>query len=252
MEPVYVSPDQTVQIYLADVFELTASLPVGSVDATITDPPYSSGGLMRSDRMASVAAKYAHGGDARGRPLFSGDNRDQRSWTCWSMMWLEACRRVTRPGGYLHTFTDWRMLPAATDAVQAGGWIWRGVVPWDKGRASRAPHKGYHRHQAEYVVWGTNGPCAKATHDGPFDGVIAEPVKHADKKHITGKPTPLMRKLVRVVPPGSLILDPFGGSGTTAVACVLEGRRCVLGEVSEEYVEIAIDRCEKAIRHREG
>jgi site-specific DNA-methyltransferase (adenine-specific) len=33
-------------------------------------------------------------------------------------------------------FTDWRQLPLATDALQAGGFIWRGLIAWDKCRES--------------------------------------------------------------------------------------------------------------------
>jgi len=50
-------------------------------------------------------------------------------------------------------------------------------VAWDKGRGSRAPHKGYFRHQCEYVVWGTKGAAIQLEHDGPFDGCIQAVVK---------------------------------------------------------------------------
>ena len=43
-------------------------------------------------------------------------------------------------------------------------------------------------------------------------------VRQADKFHMTGKPTDVMRRLVQMVPPGDLIIDPFAGSGTTGVA----------------------------------
>ena len=49
-----------------------------------------------------------------------------------------------------------------------------------------------------------------------------------------------MRWLVRLVtPPGGLILDPFLGSGTTAVAAIAEGFRCVGIESNPEYCEMA-------------
>ena len=52
-------------------------------------------------------------------------------------------------------FIDWRQLPAATDALQWAGWIWRGTAVWDKGNSR--PQKGRFRQQAEYIVWGSNG-----------------------------------------------------------------------------------------------
>jgi len=58
--------------------------------------------------------------------------------------------------------------------------------------------------------------------------------------HPTVKPLDLMRHLVRLVtPPGGLVLDPFGGSGTTALACEAEGFHWILIEREEEYCRIA-------------
>ena len=57
--------------------------------------------------------------------------------------------------------------------------------------------------------------------------------------HPTVKPVALMRYLVRLVtPPDGVVLDPFLGSGTTAVAAILEGKRWVGCELTEEYVPI--------------
>ena len=43
------------------------------------------------------------------------------------------------------------------------------------------------------------------------------------------------------------ILDPFLGSGTTAVACIRTGRRCIGIEISEEYCAIAAKRCDREL-----
>ena len=213
-----------------------------SVDAVITDPPYSSGGFTRDDKSRTPGEKYQQTGLEAKYPTFGGDNRDQRSYLAWCAMWMTECVRVLKPGGYFMAFTDWRQLPVMTDAVQAGGVVWRGVVAWNKGRGARAPHKGYFKHQCEYVVWGTKGPAVMLEHDGPFDGCISVPVRQADKFHMTGKPVELMRELVRPVVPGGLVLDPFAGSGSTGVAALLEGRRFLGIEREAEYVRIARDR----------
>lgn len=213
-----------------------------SVDAVITDPPYSSGGFSLADKSKDPGAKYLNSTRSCRYPTFSGDNRDQRSYMVWCAMWISECARVLQPGGYFMTFTDWRQLPLMTDAVQVGDITWRGVVVWDKGRGIRAPHKGYFRHQCEYIVWGTKGAAPQAEHDGPFDGCIRETVRRNDKHHMTGKPTSLMRELVRPVNPGGLVLDPFAGSGTTGVAAVLSGRRFIGIEREAVYADIARSR----------
>jgi site-specific DNA-methyltransferase (adenine-specific) len=210
-----------------------------SVDACITDPPYSSGGFTRDDKSKDPGAKYTHSQSKGIYPSFSGDSRDQRSYMTWCSLWIAECVRILKPGGYFMTFTDWRQLPVMSDAVQVGGVLWRGIVVWDKGRGTRAPHKGYFRHQCEYVLWGTKGAAIQLERDGPFDGCIHVAVKRDDKHHLTGKPTALMRELVRPVVPGGIVLDPFAGSGTTGVAAVLSGRRFIGIEREAAYAEIS-------------
>ena len=69
----------------------------------------------------------------------------------------------------------------------------------------------------------------------------------AQNHHPTVKPIELMRYLVRLTktPTGGVVLDPFTGSGTTGIACELEGREFIGIEREAEYVEIA----EKRIAH---
>lgn len=221
-------------------------MPTASVDALITDPPYSSGGMTRSDRTQAPDNKYCQNGETLGRATFTGDNRDGRAWHYWMSLVLSECQRIVKPGGYVLTFTDWRMLPTITDAIQSGGFVWRGIIAWDKGRGARAPHTGYFKHQCEYIAWGSNGTLAKSTHGGPFDGCIRETVKQSDKHHMTGKPTDLMRQLVQCVPPGGVVLDPFMGSGTTGVACMMEGREFIGIEKEPAYHAIAERRIQQA------
>ena len=65
--------------------------------------------------------------------------------------------------------------------------------------------------------------------------------------HSTVKSVALMRWLLRLVTkPGDVILDPFGGSGTTGVAALLEGRRVVLIEREPAFAAIARARCAAA------
>lgn len=236
------------RLYRGDGLHVLPTLEPGSIDATIGDPPYCSGGTTARDRVRSVESKYCQDGNLVGRPSFEGDSRDQRSFVAWSTIWLSLCRRATRPGGYVMVFMDWRQLPAITDAMQAAGWIWRGIVAWDKGRGARSPHKGYFRHQCEFLAWGTNGRCESDVDVGPLDGCLSVPVRREDKHHVTGKPTELMKRLVERTPAGSRILDPFAGSCSTGVASLLTGRTFVGIEQSAEYCSIGAGRLEAAAR----
>lgn len=236
----------TADLYQGNCFDVFPAIAAESIDMVIADPPYCSGGTTAGERRRAPEEKYAQGGEMCGRPSFGGDLKDQRSFTWWCMAWLTECRRVLRSGGYCLVFTDWRQLPAVTDAFQAADLTWRGLISWDKGSAARAPHKGYVRHQCEYLVWGTHGPCPAAEHAGPFAGCYQIPIDRKDKHHLTGKPTALLRQLVQLVPEGSRVLDPFAGSGTTLVAATLEKRRAIGIEREIPYCEITARRLKTA------
>lgn len=234
------------RVDVGDALAWLASLPDGSVDAVVTDPPYSSGGAVRSDRIKDTRSKYQSSDVKTTFESFSGDNRDQRAFGYWCSLWLSECRRITKPGGMLCVFTDWRQLPTVTDVVQSGGWIWRGIVVWDKVVAR--PVADRFRGQAEYVVWSTNGPRdAKPRDDSAYgEGVIRErtPVTK-DRVHATQKPVGVLRKIIDVASPvGGVVVDPFVGSGSTGIACVQSGRNFWGCEMSEHYADIARGRIE--------
>ncbi|WP_010584426.1 DNA-methyltransferase [Schlesneria paludicola] len=234
-----------IALYHGDCHEVFPVLEPGKFSVMLTDPPYCSGAATSSAKTADPVAKYCQNGDAKGRPTFSGDAKDQRSFVAWSVFWMSACRRLLKDGGYGLVFTDWRQLPSVTDAFQAADFTWRGLIAWDKGLSSRSPHKGYARHQCEYLVWGTNGKCRPRADAGPFPGCHHESVRQADKFHIVGKPTELMVKLVEFCPVGESLIDCFAGSGTTLVAAAKSGRYGVGIEREEANCEIAARRLDR-------
>ena len=235
--------DDAVTLYRGDALAVLAALPDASVDAVVADPPYSSGGMVRGDR-ATPGSHGKYQGDAVNHlPEFGGDSRDQRSYAYWSALWLGQALRVCKPAGLLMAFTDWRQLPATTDAIQSGGWVWRGVAPWYK--PNTRPQSGRFTAQCEYVAWGSNGAMPVDRSAGTFPGFYQyQPERN--KEHVTQKPLELMRDLVRIVPTGGVVLDPFMGSGTTGVAAVLEGRRFIGSEMSKHYCDVAARRMRAA------
>lgn len=236
-------------LYLGDSLELLHELPTASVDAVVTDPPYSSGGAFRGDRMMGTKAKYVQN-DSGSQNLaeFTGDNRDQRAFAYWSALWASEALRCTRPGGIALFFTDWRQLPVSTDYLQAGGWIWRGLVPWVK--TFYRPQLGRFGAQCEYAVWGSAGPLPLERGVGCLPGFY-ECASPSDREHITQKPDELMAALLRIVHPGAVVLDPFMGSGTTGVAAVKLGQRFIGCEQSPTHFATACRRLEEAHRSRE-
>lgn len=211
-------------------------------DALITDPPYSSGGFTRGDRSKSVGEKYSAAETALNtKPDFDGDNRDQRGFLAWYTLWLTDSLRVLKSGAPVVLFTDWRQLPLTTDAMQAGGFLWRGIAVWAK--TVCRPQMGRFAAQTEFAVWGSKGQMPEGKDIGTLPGVwSAPPVQRGNRNHVTEKPVPVMQQAVRIAPKGGLVLDLFAGSGSTGVACLREGRRFIGVERSPEYFEVACKR----------
>jgi site-specific DNA-methyltransferase (adenine-specific) len=238
--------DESVTLHGGDSLAVLSTLPDGSVDAVVTDPPYSSGGMTRGDRNAGTGAKYVTtGSSAKDLTDFAGDGRDQRAYAYWCALWLSEALRVTRPQGVVLMFTDWRQLPATTDALQAGGWVWRGVVPWYKPAAR--PQSGRFSAACEYVVWGSRGGMTTDLSAPCLPGFY-QASSPRSREHQTQKPLEVMRELVKICPEGGVVLDPFMGSGTTGVAAILERRKFVGVEMVEQYQRVS----ERRIREAQG
>lgn len=211
-----------------------------SVDAILTDPPYSSGGITLSQKQRQPSDKYQSTDVKQKFPDFSGDNRDQRSFVIWATLWMAECYRLARPGSMAMVFTDWRQLPTMSDALQAGGWQWRRIVVWDKPTAR--PSRGEFKNQCEFVLVGVKDKF-KPIHSRCLPGIFRQSiVSGAARRHMTEKPVPLLRNLLEVVPEKGIVLDPFMGSGSTGQACFETDRRFVGVEMSEDYFNIAVER----------
>lgn len=232
------------QILEGDSIRLLSGFDAEVFDLGVADPPYSSGGTFRSDRCTPTAnQKYLNAAHAKEYPEILGDSRDTHAWHRWAHLWLSECYRTIKTGGYMFLFSDWRQLTNAIDAFQVGGFIMRGLMSWDKGSQARLPNPGYFRHQCEYIVWGTKGPCQVPAHKrSSYDGSITLPVQLKDKTHPTEKPVGLYKHLLEAAPRGAHILDPFAGSGTSGQAALELGQRFTGFELSPEYAQIARNR----------
>ncbi len=247
MTPYY--QDDHVTIYHGEALDILASLPQGSADVMLTDPPYSSGGMFRGDRAGDPSQKYrGWSQDATGKSrkptaeygTFGGDNKDQWSWIRWTAAWSGFALNVVKPNGHAFMFTDWRQLPATTDAAQFGGWTWQGILVWDKGVAR--PMQGRFRNHIEYVVWATNGGLTQVRGVYPSALISVPTVSAAEREHVTQKPTKLLQHILAVVEDCRVVLDPFMGSGSSLVAAKALGLKAIGIEIDERYCEIAANR----------
>lgn len=237
-------------LYRGDALEILPTLPAGKIKAIITDPPYSSGGAYRGDRVQTTVAKYVQSGVQLERSDFTGDNRDQHSFLVWCSLWMSAARHASAPGAVLCSFIDWRQVPTLTDAVQCGGWVWRNLCTWVKPGVRM--QKGRFSGSAEYVVYATNGPHDQDEGEcSPQNWIMCAPVAAEDKEHIAEKPLAVVKWAMSVSAPDALVCDPFMGSGTTAEAVIGTKRTFIGFEIDKQAFDGACLRLTKVIAESE-
>lgn len=193
-----------------DCLEQMRDIAPNSVDMVLTDPPYSSGGTFTGDRQASTKEKYCdskYNGAARFQS-FSGDNMDQRSFTEFMRMVMARAREKAKPGAIAAVFIDWRNIAWASNGKL--------LVDWTP---------GFKALPGCYSV---------------------SSVPPRQKHHQTEKPVELLAHLLGICPEGGTVLDPFMGSGSTAVACVNTGRDFIGMELDQGYFETAQRRVKEA------
>lgn len=143
------------------------------------------------------------------------------------------------------------------------GW-WRQTIVWVKDVFALG-HSDYHyKHEnilvgnqpedgassLEHVVvgYGWTTGAGHSFHGGRKQDTVWEvPKPRANREHPTMKPVALIeRALVNSSDRGALVLDPFGGSGSTLIACESSGRHARLIELSETYCDVIVQRWEEA------
>ncbi len=213
-----------------------------SVDAIVTDPPYASGGFTEAARRCA-AGQGLRSEVLRSEGWFVGDQMGTSGLMYLLRSMAFEAARVLVPGGVMCVFCDWRQVSNIAPAMESAGLRLSNIVVWNKGVAGLGT--GF-RSQHEMCLVLTNG--SGVYHSLEFGNVITVPrMNHNDREHWTQKPVELMRRIVRTAAPeDGLVVDPFGGSGSTAVACVLEGRRFLLVERDPSICELARDRIAEA------
>ena len=136
----------------------------------------------------------------------------------------------------------------------------------DKGGASRffyvakasksERNKGLDDFEEKPLAFSNQAKAELKRGNSDFDGGDAKghgnSIRHLKNFHPTVKPVKLMQYLVRLVtPPNGKVLDPFCGSGTTGIACKLEGFEFVGMEQDPEYSKIAEARISNWVEEKE-
>jgi len=201
----------TQQVIQGDCKTVLPSLPDGSVDFVLTDPPY--------------LGRFK---DRTGRTLANDDNPAAVVGAYTELY------RVLRRDSFCISFYGYPKLDAFVHAWTEAGFDTVGHIVWPKPYISSTRFVGVAHESAYILSKGRPQKPARPLMDvqrWEYSGNKAHPTEKAVSVLL-----PLIRSFSR---PGDLVLDPFSGSGSTLVAAALSGRRYFGIELEAEYVELA-------------
>lgn len=215
-----------------DCLELMKSIPDGSIDMVLCDPPY---GIDYQSQWKRDKSKW--------KPKIIGDKTP-------FLDFIPEITRILKPSGTVFIFTRWDVQQSVIDCMTASGMKPKAVIIWDKvvhgmGDLRRAPGSRY-----ESIVYFA-GKEFSFPRKRPTDIVRVQRVNAQKLIHPNEKPIELLEYIVETYSnPGALVLDNCMGSGSTGVACVNTGRNFIGFELDKQYFDNAQKRIEEAVNHR--
>jgi DNA modification methylase len=222
--------DESVTLYHGDCLDILPTIPGGTVTACVTDPPYVIGAVSAGN-MASKAGGWA----------------DMMNSALWFIEWYRMVDRLLKHAGSFWTFCNWRSLPVVMKAALTAGLPITSLMVWDKEWIGPGGSQGL---RPSYELCAL---MAKPDFAIPDRG-IPDVWRHKTggfkpDGHPAQKPSLLVERILRTcaIPPSGLVLDPFSGSGTTAVAAKALGLRCIAIEAEERWCALAAARLDQGV-----
>lgn len=198
-------------IIQGDSLEVLLGIPGNSVDLIVTDPPYLIG--------------YR---DRQGRTV-ANDKDAEAVLPSYAEMY-----RVLKSDSLCVTFFGWSQIDHFAQAWREAGFRMVGDVVWHKSYASSTGYVGRHHEAAALLAKGRPSyPQAPLPDVQPW-------TYSGNRNHPTEKAVEVLSPLIKSFSSdGDIILDPFSGSGSTAVAASLLDRRYIGIELDNGYCELA-------------
>ncbi len=233
---------------------LAAKHPGGCFDLIFADPPYflSNGGITcQGGRMVKVD---------KGAWDKSRGAEENHQFNC---EWLRRCQALLKPNGTLFVSGTHHVIFSVGYAMQQLGLKVLNQITWQKPNPPPNLACRYFTHSTETVLWAAknrksrhvfNYADMKRTNGGKQmkDVWSFTAPKSEEKKlgrHPTQKPLVLLERILLAASrKGDWVMDPFLGSGTTAIAAARLGRNCVGLESDAAHCELAKTRLAEALR----
>jgi DNA modification methylase len=232
------------RIEIADFIEFMNSLPKNSVDLILTDPPYT---ISKETGFQSVV---------NGVQRFAV-SMDFGEWDHCQIDLAEMARvfyRALRRGGTAIVWYDLWKIGEVKDAMEQAGFKMIRQIIWEKTNPVPLNMKAtYLSNCREMAVAGVK--VGKPTFHSEYDsGIYRYPIPrhNGNRQHPTQKEEELFAELVlKHSNPGDLVVDPFLGAGTTAMAALRNGRSFTGCDIDERYVQISRERVMREVNRAE-
>ena len=237
------------KIYNEDCLEGMKRIPDGSVDCIVTSPPYNFCLRVKGNKyikkgknevMAGLATnKYTNG---------LSDSLDMNSYFEWQCKCIDEMLRVCSGNVFYNIQMITGNKQALLKIMGRYSESIRDILIWDKKVAEPAIKAGCLNSEYEWIIAFENGDCkgrmfkTMQAGRGEMSNVIRIG-KNRENEHRAAFPVQLPQCLIsQFTSSGSLILDPFMGSGTTAIAAIREKRNFIGFELNKEYYDKACKR----------
>ena len=226
-----------------------AKLPVGSVDVVVTSPPYN------IKNSTGNGLKNGRGGKWPKAELIRGydehdDAMPHEEYVEWQRACLRGMMRVLKPNGAIFYNHKWRvqdgLLQDRSDIV--AGFPVRQIIIWQRSGGINF-NEGYFLPTYE-VIYLIAKPEFKLAPQANRRGDVWTIPQESKNPHPAAFPLELAQRCIESTT-GKVVLDPFLGSGTTAIAAELAGRDWIGIELSKSYCKVANERIAAHRRGRE-
>jgi DNA modification methylase len=202
------------------------------VDCIVTDPPY----LITSRGTNGTTGGMLTKSITRQGKIF---NHNDCHVSKWSKLFFE----LLKDGGHAYIMTNHVNLIEYLNTLTDAGFQFIKCLIWDKQNKIMGR---FYMSQFEYIIFLRKGEGIQINNCGTSD-ILSIPNKktkvEGDNIHDVEKPVRLMRILIEnSTKEGELVLDPFVGSGSTALACKESKRNFIGYEIDENYFNTAIER----------
>jgi len=218
-----------------DCLHILSKLESNSIDLILTDPPY----------LISRESNFSKGSENKKFNVISIDfgewDKKELDFNTLFQEW----KRVLKTGGSLIIFYDIWKCNELKETSEKYGFKQPRVCQWVKTNPVPVNSKNnYLSNAIEFFFTFVKG--GKPTFNSVYDkGIYNYPICHGKERtqHPTQKPLSLIKDLIlKHSNQNDVILDTFGGSGTTAVAAIESNRNYILIEKEENYCHISNER----------